>query len=312
MKQKFILDPVTLTFKPHKPTFKQRLKSVGRYLTISFAIAALFFVVSILSGFSLTGKFFEKQNQTLIKELMALEKKFDKHSQDLAEIEEKDDILYRNFVGLNPLPPTIRQAGFGGTDRYHKFNILSNGRLLAKVFQKADLLENQIHIQQKSFDDIQSLGEEKVRYIAFVPSICPMRKSNYFRISDYFGTRFHPVFGEYKEHTGIDYAALPGTPVYASGGGVVAATGWDNGYGLRVLINHGYGYTTIYAHLQRIVVHVGDSIKRGKLLGFVGNTGVSTGPHLHYEVRLNNKPVNPIRYYIDDIPDDEYNQIAHK
>jgi len=275
-------------------------------------IAIVLFSIATIFPISSVSNIKKVETSLLIDKLISIEGKLENHSKLLATIEEKDDILYRLYVGLAPLPATIRQAGFGGTDRYRKFEVLQNGQLLSRITQKADMLENQIHIQQKSFDDIQSLGEEKIRYLSSVPGICPMRRSDYFRISDYFGGRFHPVYGVYKSHTGIDYAALPGAPVYATGDGVVIATGWDNGYGIRVLIDHGFGYSTIYAHLQRFVVRVGDKIKRGKLIGFVGNTGVSTGPHLHYEVRKNNDPVNPIYYYVDDISDEEYKYIAHK
>ncbi|MGI6478390.1 MAG: M23 family metallopeptidase [Salinivirgaceae bacterium] len=312
MGKRYILDPDTLTFKEHKTTKKQLFRKIGLFTAIGVVLGVLFYIGAIFLHHTPTGVFLKFQNNRLVSGLLKMESRLDKKAEILSSIEEKDDYLYRNYAELTPLPSTIRQAGFGGVDRYKKFDVFNQGKLLARVFKKADILENQIKIQEKSFEEVSQLSLEKKRFFACKPGISPLLKSDYFRISDYFGRRYHPVFRQWKEHTGVDYAAMYGTPVYATGDGIVVATGWDSGYGNRVIVNHGFGYKTVYAHLQKCSVKVGDKVKRGKLVGLVGNTGVSTGPHLHYEVRKNNNPVNPLYYYIDDLTDEQYKAIVHK
>ncbi len=312
MAQKYILDPNTLTYKPHKVTLRQHFNRVATYIGVSFLVGILFYIGTLFYNYTPTGVLLEIQNSKLVSSLLKIESKLENKAHILSKIEEKDDFLYRSYAELSPLPKTIRQAGFGGVDRYRKFDIFNQGKLLARISKKADILENQIKIQQKSFEEVNQLSQEKSKFFASKPGISPLLKSDYFRISDYFGDRYHPVFKRWKDHTGVDYAALHGTPVYATGDGVVLATGWDNGYGNRVIVDHGFGYVSIYAHLQRFKVKEGDTVKRGKLLGLVGNTGVSTGPHLHYEVRKDNKPVNPLYFYIDDLSDEQYKAIVHK
>ena len=312
MKQKYILDPNTLQYTIHSTTSKQKLRKWLIFLGLSLTFSVLLYILVVLFSFTPTGFLLERQNESLIKKLSIVEGKLDRKSSILSIIEENDDVIYRGYTEMSPIPATIRQAGTGGVDKYGKLGIFSKGALMTRVAQKADMLESQIRIQQVSFDEIVELVNEKNRYHASIPAICPLLRKDYHRISDHFGNRFHPVLKRHKLHTGMDYAATIGTPVYSTGDGIVVATGWDTGYGNRVMIDHGFGYLSIYAHLSKMTVRKGDTVARGKLIGLVGNTGVSTGPHLHYEIRKDNVPVNPIRYYMDDLSDEDYKKIAHK
>lgn len=311
MGQKYIFDTKTLSYRPYKPTKKHYVLAVLRYTGISILTGILLYAGTMVYNFTPNSILLNIKNNHIVNKLLRLESKLENKSQQLQKIEEKDDYLYRSYAELSPLPVTIRQAGFGGVDRYQKFNIYSYGELMGRIAKKVDILENQIKIQKKSFDEVNQLSYEKVKFYAAKPGLSPLLKSDYYRISDYFGNRFHPVHKKWKQHTGIDYAALRGTPVYSTGDGKIIATGWDSGYGNRIIIDHGFGYKTIYAHLQLVKVKVGETVKRGKLIGLVGNTGVSTGPHLHYEIRKNNLPVNPLFYYLDDLSEKEYSAITH-
>jgi len=311
MRQKYIFDNASLKYKPYKTTAKQYVVFVLKYASISILAGIILYVGTMLYNYTPNSIILDIKNKQLISNLLKVESKLENNSQKLHQIEEKDDFLYRSYVELSPLPVTIRQAGFGGVDRYRKFDIFSYGKLMSRIAKKIDILENQIKIQTKSFEEVNQLSYEKVKYFAAKPGLSPLMKSDYYRISDHFGRRYHPIHKTWKNHSGIDYAALRGTPVHCTGDGVIVATGWDNGYGNRVIIDHGFGYKTIYAHLQIVKVQKGETVKRGKLIGLVGNTGVSTGPHLHYEIRKNNSPVNPLYYYIDDLSEKEYSSITH-
>lgn len=312
MAKRYIFDADTLTYKEYKPTAMQRWSRRGIRVLIIFFVSVSLYIVSIFSGYTPLGLLYEIRNSKLVANLISLEKAIESQAEFLTKVEERDDNIYRHYAELSPLPVTIRQAGFGGVDRYRDFELFSYGKELSRIFMKADLLENQIKIQLKSFEEVGQLTHEKNMFYASKPGICPLMRNDYYRISDYFGKRYHPVFKMWKEHTGVDYAAMQGTPVYSTGNGKVVAIGWDNGYGNRVVVDHGFGYITIYAHLHKITVSEGDIVKRGKLVGLVGNTGVSTGPHLHYEVRKNGKPLDPLLFYIDDLRDEHYKIIAHK
>jgi murein DD-endopeptidase MepM/ murein hydrolase activator NlpD len=223
------------------------------------------------------------------------------------ELADKDDNIYRVIFEADPIPRSIRQAGYGGVDRYAKLEGYSNSELLIQTARKLDNIASQVYVQSKSFDEVFEMARNKEKMLASIPAIQPVSNVDLKRLSSYYGYRPDPIYKVKKFHAGVDFSAPKGTPIYATGEGVVVKTKRSRrGYGNTIEIDHGYGYKTFYAHINEIKVKRGEKVKRGQIIATVGNTGKSTAPHLHYEVRKNNHTVNPIYYFFNDLTPDEY------
>ena len=225
-------------------------------------------------------------------------------------IEGRDEDLYRNVLYADEFPEELRRMGTGGSDKYSHLKGISNDDLMIQVSFEMDRLERRMNAQSMSFRELIDLVKDKENMITCVPSIQPVRNSDLKRAIGGFGWRIDPIYRTRHMHTGIDFTADRGTEVYATGDGVVEeieVRGW--GYGKSILINHGYGYQTLYAHLSAFNVKKGDKVKRGQLIGRVGSTGRSTGPHLHYEVIKSGTKVNPIGYFHSDLSPEQYEQL---
>jgi len=230
---------------------------------------------------------------------------------NLSEMSKRDDNIYRVVLGSEPIDKSIREAGIGGSDRYEdiKNKDFDHEDVIVELNEALDKLRRKMYIESKSHDEVVQLAENKEKLFAAIPAIQPTKKNTVVLASG-FGMRIHPIYKVRKMHSGIDFAAPIGTPIYATADGVV-----DNvdisftGYGKKVEINHGFGYRTRYAHMHAFVVKNGQTVKRGELIGFVGDTGLSTAPHLHYEVFINGAQVNPIHYFFNDLNPAEYAKI---
>lgn len=250
------------------------------------------------------------ESETLKAKYELLNKKIDIVASEISSLQERDDDVYRMIFEADPVPSSIRNAGFGGTDKYKALKGYDNSNLLISTTKSLDIVSKKIVIQSESFDEVIDLVSEKEKMLACIPAIQPISNKDLTRFGSPFGFRKHPILGYVRMHEGIDLTAPTGTPVYASGDGVIIRADANNrGYGNCVKINHGYGYMTVYAHLSEILVNPGEDVKRGDVIGLVGNTGLSTSAHLHYEVRMNNKPVNPVNFYYNDITEEEYEQM---
>ncbi|UII26650.1 M23 family metallopeptidase [Fulvivirga maritima] len=230
----------------------------------------------------------------------------------LTALEKRDDEIYRMVLGAEPIDPSIRNAGIGGVDRYKEIRDkdIIHGEDIISLSEDIDKLRRKVYIQSKSYDDIIELAENKAKMLAAIPAIQPISNEKLIRLASGFGYRVHPVYKVKKLHTGIDFSAPIGTPIYATADGVVSNTTISfGGYGKHVEIDHGFGYKTHYAHMHEFVVEEGQKVKRGQMIGYVGNTGVSTAPHLHYEVIKNDKKINPIHYFFNDLDAEEYEKI---
>jgi len=201
-------------------------------------------------------------------------------------------------------------AGFGGVNRYEKYKGFRNSDLVIETIKRADILSKQLVIQSKSYDEIFNMVLNKAALLASIPAIQPVSNKNLKYMSSGFGYRTDPIYKTTKFHAGMDFSAPTGTPIYATGNGTILRADNDaGGYGLHVRINHGYGYVTLYAHMSKMAVRPGQKVKRGDLIGYVGNTGKSVGPHLHYEVHKNSIPINPINFYFNDLSPEEYEKM---
>jgi murein DD-endopeptidase MepM/ murein hydrolase activator NlpD len=241
-----------------------------------------------------------------------VEKDVNRLSQMIQVLQERDDNIYRTIFEAEPIPSTIRQAGVGGTERYK--NLLEKGLsrddLILSNLKKIDQLKKQMYIQTKSYDELLRMANDKEKMWASIPAIQPIANKELNRMASGFGLRIHPIYKVRRMHTGCDFSAPRGTPVYATGDGVVIKKESNyGGYGKEIEIDHGYGYVTKYAHLDNFTVRKGQRVKRGEVIGYVGNTGASTAPHLHYEVIKDGKKVNPMNFFFQELNADEYEKM---
>ena len=238
-----------------------------------------------------------------------LNKKLGQVQTVLGDIQKRDDNIYRMIFEADPIADEIRKAGFGGVDRYKELEGYENSKLVMESTQKLDQLSKQLYIQSKSFDEVVKMAKNKEKMMSCIPAIQPINSKDLKHEPSGYGMRMHPIYKYEKFHAGMDFTANAGTKIYATGDGVVTLAEYGNGYGNHVVINHGYGYETLYGHMEKIVARVGQKVKRGELIGYVGNTGLSAGPHVHYEVHKNGDPVNPINFYYNDLTPAEYKQM---
>ncbi len=282
-----------------------------------------FLTLSLILGGTITFvyiQYFESPEEAILrKENDELRLYYELLSEDLTHanemlgiLQDRDDNIYRVIFGVDPIPEEVRKAGVGGSNRYKELldKGLEKEELILENFTKIDQLKKQMYIQTKSYDDIISMARNKEKLLASLPAIQPVSNKELKRLSSGFGYRIDPILKVRKGHYGVDFSLEKGSPVYATGDGVVSLVKSSfSGYGKEIEIDHGFGYTTKYAHLNDFLVKKGQKVKRGEMIGYSGNTGKSTAPHLHYEVHINNKPVNPVHYFYMDLKPDEYEEI---
>lgn len=239
-----------------------------------------------------------------------LNKKIDQLNIVLEDIEQRDNNIYRVLFETNPIPSDVRKAGFGGINRYENLKGFENSDLVVETTKKIEILTKQIVIQSKSLDEIERLASDKEKLLASIPSIQPIKNDDLTRMASGFGYRTDPFDKSRKMHGGMDFTAPRGTPIYAaSDGKIIRADARSSGYGKHIRIDHGFGYVTLYAHLNKYNVKRNQMVKKGDIIGFVGSTGRSQAPHLHYEVRKDGKKYNPINFYYGDLSPDEFDAL---
>lgn len=253
-----------------------------------------------------------KENEELNLYYDLLSQDYENATEMLSLLQERDDDIYRIIFGVEPIPAEIRAAGTGGANRYK--DMLGRGLeredLVVNNYQRLDNLKKQMYIQTKSYDEILEMARNKEAMLASLPAIQPVSNKNLKRLSSGFGYRIDPIHKVLRPHHGVDFSVPTGTPIYATGDGVIRWTRTSiSGYGKQIEIDHGFGYRTKYAHLDRFAVKKGQAIKRGELIGYSGNSGKSTAPHLHYEVIIEGSKVNPVHYFSKDLSAEEYEEI---
>jgi murein DD-endopeptidase MepM/ murein hydrolase activator NlpD len=227
-------------------------------------------------------------------------------------LEQRDNSIYRTLLEAEPIPDNVRQSGIPNYQEYAELHGGDQSKLILETTKRLDALSKRIYVQSKSFDEVYEMAANKKARQDCIPAIMPLKK-NQCKIISGFGTRFHPILHYRRMHTGVDLSAKTGTPIYATGDGKVETAGRNDqnlsGYGIAVLINHGFGYKTLYGHMSKVAVRPGQQVKRGELLGYVGSSGLASGPHCHYEVWLGGKKVNPVYYFFNDLSPQEYEQV---
>lgn len=309
-RSKYHFNPDSLSFDRVIITFKKRLIQFFTYFAASLLIAFMYYAIMTQFIDTPKEKKLKRENQQLLLQYNLMNKKMDDLGSVLENLRQRDENIYRTIFEASPIPKSIRDAGFGGANRYASLEGYQFSNLVIETSTKLDQLTKQAYIQSKSYDEVISLAKRKGELLAAVPAIQPISNKDLTRTASGFGWRIHPIYKVLKFHEGFDFTAPTGTKVYATGDGVVETVEYNmNGYGKEVVIDHGFGYKTRYAHLNGFNVHVGEKVKRGEVIGFVGNTGLSTASHLHYEVRINDKAVNPANYYFNDLTPAQYQQI---
>ena len=306
-KRKFIYDPDSLSYK--------QVESQSKKWVMVFLAGLIVGVLAIIILLSSPNDYFQtpreknlvRENEDLKLNYALLEKKMQKIQLVLNDIKQRDNNIYRTIFAVDPIPDDVREAGYGGTDLYKNLDGKPNTELIKNAMQEAEKIEKQLVVQSKSFDEVVKLAKNKEKMLAHLPAIQPVQNKDLTRMASGYGWRIHPILKTRRFHYGMDFTAKTGTPIYATADGVVKHAGWkSNGYGKHVVINHGYGYETLYGHMSKVAVRNGQKVKRGQLIGYVGNTGLSAGPHCHYEVHLNGKKVNPINFYYNDLTPEMY------
>jgi len=253
-----------------------------------------------------------KENERLLTQYGLMYKDLSTIEKVLDEIEQRDNNLYRVIFESDPIPSTIRRAGFGGVNRYSKLESFDNSELVIKTAEKLDILSKQAYIQAKSYDEVLAMAQNKEILRSCMPAIMPISNKSLKETASGWGFRIHPIYKIKQFHYGMDFTANIGTKIYATGDGVVKdVQSIGGGFGRWVMIDHGFGYETLYGHMNGFNVKVGDHVKRGQVIGYVGNSGTSTGPHVHYEVHKNGTPVNPQYYYFKDLNAQEYEKMVN-
>ncbi len=309
-KVKFQFDKRTLTYRKVEVGAKQILLRVLGYV----AGASVFGVITII----LFTTFFDSPKEKQLKREIAqlelqyklLNNRMARVDQVLAELQQKDDDIYRVIFEAEPIPLSIREAGFGGVNRYRELEQLANSEIVVATTKRLDQLTKKLVVQSRSFDEVIALAKNKEAMLSSIPAIQPVSNEKLTRVASGFNYRIHPIYKVRHFHTGIDFTAPRGTEIYATGDGVVEeVVSKGRGYGNHIIIDHGFGYQTLYAHMSRFKVRVGDKVKRGDVIGYVGSTGTSTAPHLHYEVIKNGEKINPMNFFFNDLTPEEYEKV---
>ncbi|MBP3680172.1 MAG: M23 family metallopeptidase [Bacteroidaceae bacterium] len=305
----YIYNPKTRTYDRIYPTVRQRALSILRRLFVGMGLGAGSFIVLLLIFGSPSEKELRIENSRLLAQYNVLSRRLDEALGVMQGIQQRDDNLYRVVLQADPVADAVRKAGYGGTNRYEELMDMANSELVVNTTQKMDMLNRQLYIQSKSFDEVVDLFKNHDEMLKCIPAIQPVSNKNLKQTASGYGLRIDPIYKTTKFHSGMDFSANIGTPVYATGDGRVIKVGWESGYGKIIKIDHGFGYVTWYAHLNNYKVRVGQRVVRGEVIGEVGNTGKSTGPHLHYEVHVKGKVVNPVNYYFMDLSAEDYDKM---
>jgi len=309
-KVKYTYDSKTLSYKKISRNWKVRLKEISLFALVSSAFGLVFYLLADLWFESPKERRMKQELDNMVIQYDLMNGKLNQLADVLGDIEKRDDEIYRTIFEAGPIPKELRTAGFGGANRYKNLEGFNNSELLIDTRKKLDKIANRAYVQSKSFDDVVEMAREKEQMLASIPAIQPVANKDLKRMASGFGYRIHPIYKVRKMHWGMDFTAPTGTPIYATGDGKVTTQKYSrSGYGNHIIIDHGYGYETLYGHMSKVEVKRGQEVKRGDIIGYVGSTGRSTAPHLHYEVIKDGRKINPVNFYFNDLSPEEYDKV---
>lgn len=299
-----------MRFEKHVLPFRVRLLRVFGFIASSLFTAGIFVLILYRYFPSSNEKMLMQQNADLLQAYSILNQQLDATEQELSELEKRDNEVYRAIFEASPVPDSARLKAMERRKEIQLVQRMSESELVNNITEQINQLKLRVAYQKKSYDEINNMIRNKEKLLAAIPAIQPVSNKSLRRIASGFGTRIDPVYKVRKMHAGLDFTAPQGTPIYATADGKVKTAGFNaGGYGNHVVINHGYGYETLYGHMYKIKAKPGQKIKRGEVIGYVGNTGKSTGPHCHYEVHKNGRPINPVYYFYNDLTPEQFDQI---
>lgn len=308
-KKKYKINPETLAMEQVEHDWGYWIRQTGIYIIAGIVLGILFLFLFLTFFPSPREKQLQREKETLQSQLEVLNRQVDQMQIVMTDLQQRDDNLYRVLFGAEPIPLSIRQGTQQKIEYYENIAQMTNSQLAADLALKVDMLEKEIYTQAKSYDEVLAMSKTQEIRMENIPAIQPVMNKDLKRVASGYGMRIDPVYHVRRFHQGMDFTAPTGTEVFATGNAKVKFTGWKQGYGNTVILDHGFGYETLYAHLYKSLVRRGQKVRRSDIIALVGNTGKSTGPHLHYEVRLNGRPVDPRNYYFYDLSPEEYDQM---
>lgn len=301
----------TCRYEPVFGSGKTFLKRSGVFFSLAFAVSLVAFLYYSQNFESLNELLLKQRNKSLKIEWSILKHRIDNANHELASLIEKDDHNYRVILDTEPLATSVREAGIGGSVKFNADEIKEFPNVLSSYI-KLEKLKHQLDVEVQSYEELSDMLARKIKMWASRPAIQPINNKQLHQLHMTYGSRFHPIFHVYMAHKGLDFAASKGTPVYATGDGVVAMAYTSGSYGNVIYLNHGHNFETRYAHLSSFAVNGGDRVKRGQVIGYVGNTGNSVSAHLHYEVLVDGQHVNPINFFQRDLSNKEYDRLIEE
>lgn len=313
-KLKYYYDTETLSYREIQPKkgkyFGLTLLFIFGMLTMSILLLVLYLNIPGLE--TPKEKKYKRELDQMQFQYEMINRQMDEMLAVLKDIEERDNKIYRVYFEADPISDEQRKSGFGGVNRYKDLEGFDNSEVIIETQKRIDQLKKRIVVQSKSLDEIAEFALRKEDLLASLPAIQPIKNDDLKRTASGYGMRMHPIYKIRKMHTGMDFSAPVGTPIFATGNAkVIRVKRSRRGYGNHVILNHGFSYETLYAHMSKISVFPGQKVKRGEIIGYVGNTGTSTAPHLHYEVLKNGSPVNPINFYYNDLEPEDYETMVN-
>ena len=309
-KNKYKYNPKTLDYELVSLTLTDRIKKILSFVITGLVFASMIIFIAYTFFDSPKETALKRENKQLQVQYSLLNQRLNNLENVLVDIQNRDDNIYRTIFEAEPIPDNIRKAGIGGANRYRDLEGFEYSDVVVETTKQLDLIEKQLYIQSKSFDEVIEMAINKEEMLASIPAIQPISNKNLKRMASGYGYRMHPIYKTRKLHTGMDFTAPTGTEIFATGNGIIKKVVRSRrGYGYHVVIDHGFGYQTLYAHMSKFNVIRGQRIRRGDVIGYVGSTGTSTAPHLHYEVHKDGKKINPINFYFNDLSPEEYDKM---
>jgi murein DD-endopeptidase MepM/ murein hydrolase activator NlpD len=309
-KVKYKFNPDSLKYCRVESSHRQKTMRGLAYLFVFFVNASIGYLLYSVAFDSPKEKGLKRQISQMNLHIELFNKQLDNIESELGNMQQRDDKIYRTIFEAEPLSSSVREAGFGGSNQYKNLEKLENSKMVIRTARRLDILSRKVIVQSKSYDELVKMAVNKEKMLASIPAIQPLSNNDLERTSSGWGYRIHPIYKILKFHYGIDFAAPSGTDIYVTGDGVVEKIeSNERGYGNSVTIDHGFGIRTLYGHMKGFNVREGQKVKRGDIIGYVGSTGLSTAPHLHYEVTRNGEKVNPINYFFNDLNAEEYDRM---
>ena len=309
-KKKFHFNSETLSYEQIEHTITHWLKQFLIHALSGMSLGAVFFFIFVTFVDSPEEKQLGQEKSHMQAQYKVLQRQFGEMQEVVSDLQERDDNLYRVVFQADPIPFSVRRAAATNNDYYEQLLDMTNSEVVVSTTKKLNELKKELYIQSKSYDELVLLAKNKENMLQNLPAIQPVLNKNLKQMASGYGWRIDPVYHTRRFHAGMDFAAPVGANIYATGNGQVISAGWQQGYGNCVQINHGYGYVTLYGHMSAFKIRAGQKVKRGDVIGLVGSTGKSTGPHLHYEVHFKGEIMNPQNYYFLDLSPADYDRMV--